>query len=305
MRAEFCKTMYQVLARDPRALLISGDLGFNAFEKIAAAYGRRFLNAGVAEQNMMGVAAGMAFTGLHPWAYSIIPFVTLRCLEQIRNDVCFHNLPVRIVGNGGGFTYGVLGSTHHALEDLGVLKTLPHITLFFPGVPDQVATAMDQMDRSASPTYLRLAVSAYATTRKPMEENSQTLTRHYQQGSAVTILGVGHAVQTVLTALEKGSLRDGSADVFGIAKFPLDLVCDQAVTDSVRKTRRVVVIEEHCQAGGIGESLKAALPPADSFVIMAAAYSQEPLYGSSRFHLKQCNLTPEHLCRRVTDLLMV
>src|SRR6516225_4105677 len=227
MRVDFCKAMYQVLKRDPCAALISGDLGFNAFEEIVATYGRRFLNAGVAEQNMMGVAAGMACTGLHPWIYSIIPFVTLRCLEQIRNDVCFHNLPVRIVGNGGGFTYGVLGSTHHALEDLGVMKTLPNLTLFFPSAGDQVATAMDRMDQSTSPTYLRLAISPFATARKPLAENPKTLTRRFHQGSEVTVIGVGHAVQIALTALEKAGCGDWPVDIFGITQYPFDLKSDE------------------------------------------------------------------------------
>src|SRR5437868_4718544 len=131
MRPQFCDALQDLLAEDGRSLLLSGDLGFNAFEDIAAAHGARFLNAGVAEQNMMGLAAGLALSGFTPWVYSIAPFVTLRCLEQIRNDVCFHNLPVRIVGNGGGYTYGIMGATHHALEDLGALKGLPNMHLFF------------------------------------------------------------------------------------------------------------------------------------------------------------------------------
>jgi transketolase len=206
MRVDFCKSIYRILDRDPLALLITGDLGFSAFDEFAAAHGKRFLNAGVAEQNMMGMAAGMALTGLRPWVYSIVPFVTYRCLEQIRNDVCFHNLPVRIVGNGGGYTYGILGSTHHALEDLGMLKTLPNIGLFFPCANDQVVPAMEAIDRSRVPTYLRLAVSPFATARKPLSENPQTLTRHYHQGSALTILGIGHAVQIALAALERFGL---------------------------------------------------------------------------------------------------
>src|SRR4051794_36992037 len=111
-------------------MFITGDLGYNALEGIAKELGKRFVNSGVAEQNMMGMAAGCAMAGFKPWVYSIIPFTTYRCLEQIRNDVCLHHLPVRIVGNGGGYTYGIMGSTHHALEDLAVLKPLPGMQLF-------------------------------------------------------------------------------------------------------------------------------------------------------------------------------
>ena len=109
MRGAFVEAVENELARDARALFITGDLGFNALEHLVAKYGRRFINAGVAEQSMMGLAAGTALTGLRPWVYSIAPFATYRCLEQIRNDVCLHRLPVRIVGNGGGYTYGIMG----------------------------------------------------------------------------------------------------------------------------------------------------------------------------------------------------
>src|SRR6478735_9494086 len=122
MRGDFVTAVESVLVRDQSGLFITGDLGFNAFEGLAAKLGKRFINAGVAEQSMMGLAAGFALTGLRPWVYSIAPFATYRCLEQIRNDVCLQQLPVRIVGNGGGYSYGIMGPSHHALEDLAVLK---------------------------------------------------------------------------------------------------------------------------------------------------------------------------------------
>jgi len=145
MRVEFVKAVDEVLAQDESSLFITGDLGYNAFEDLKARYGKRFLNAGVAEQNMMGVAAGMALAGRRPWVYSIASFATYRCLEQIRNDICLHCLPVRIAGNGGGYTYGIMGSTHHALEDLGVLRPLPNMQLFFPCSNDHVAAAVSTM----------------------------------------------------------------------------------------------------------------------------------------------------------------
>src|SRR5207237_718367 len=124
----------------------------------------RFLNAGVAEQNMVGVAAGIAMTGYRPWVYSIAPFVTYRCFEQIRNDVCLHKLPVRLVGNGGGYTYGIMGSTHHTLEELGALKTLPNMRLYFPCTNDHVPSAVAQIHALSSPSYLRLAISGFAAS---------------------------------------------------------------------------------------------------------------------------------------------
>ena len=294
MRADFSKAMIRKIQTNSRAMLISGDLGFMAFEEIIAVAGNRFLNAGVAEQNMMGVACGLAMSGYQPWVYSIVPFLTLRCLEQIRNDVCFHRLPVRLVGNGGGYTYGIMGSTHHALEDLAVLKALPNMNLLFPCTPDQVAPAVDAMDSLPGPSYLRLGISAFPTASTFIWENPETLTRQYAEGKSLTVLGVGHAAQMTLNAVLDPSI---DADVFSIARYPFDWHKDGKVAESVSHTRRVLVVEEHYLPGGMGESLKVSLPCVDHFEILAPSYSVGQLYGSARFHLSQCGLTPETIRR--------
>ncbi len=300
MRVDFVKAVETVLARDADALFITGDLGFNALEALVAKYGKRFINAGVAEQNMIGLAAGTALTGQKPWVYSIAPFATYRCLEQIRNDVCLHQLPVRIVGNGGGYTYGIMGSTHHALEDLAVLKALPNMQLFFPCANDHVAAAVALMAELTGPAYLRLAVSAYNTERAALAEQPHTLTRWYfaraDQGKpGVTVIGAGHGVQVALRALAAHGLDRENVDVFGIARFPLRLAEDSALMASVLETRNVVFVEEHYAAGGMGESMKLALPPVSAFSLMSASYRPEQRYGSAAFHMKQAELTPEAL----------
>jgi transketolase len=308
MRVDFVKAVDDVLEGDPRSMFITGDLGYAALEGLRAKYGRRFLNAGVAEQNMMGAAAGMALTGMRPWVYSIAPFATYRCLEQIRNDICLHQLPVRIAGNGGGYTYGIMGSTHHALEDLAVLRPLPNMQLFFPCSNDHVAAAVREMAALSGPAYIRLAISAYATDRQPLAENARTLTRHYvarsdPRAAAVTIIGVGHGVQVALRALAAHDLSSQNVDVFGVARFPWSLQLDAPLLKSAIDTGNVIVIEEHYRDGGMGESLKAALPAMKTFQILAAAYSPDQRYGSAAFHLKQCDLTPEALMRAVLGTL--
>ncbi|HKO49893.1 MAG TPA: transketolase C-terminal domain-containing protein [Polyangiaceae bacterium] len=310
MRVDFVKAVETVLARDPRALFITGDLGFNSLEQLVTKYGKRFINAGVAEQSMMGLAAGTALTGFRPWVYSIAPFATFRCLEQIRNDVCLHRLPVRIVGNGGGYTYGIMGSTHHALEDLAVLKVLPNMQLFFPCANDQVAAAVALMSELDDPSYLRLAVSAYFTDLAPLTEHPLTLTRSYavraERGKpGVTVIGAGHGVQVALRALAAHGLDRENADVFGVARFPFQLAEDSALMASVLETRNVVFVEEHYAAGGMGESLKFALPPLSAFSLMSARYQLDQRYGSAAFHMKQTALTPEALVALVQAKLRV
>jgi transketolase len=308
MRVDFVKAIEGVLAADPKAMFITGDLGYSALEGIASKYGRRFLNAGVAEQNMVGVAAGLALAGMRPWVYSIAPFATYRCLEQIRNDVCLHRLPVRIAGNGGGYTYGIMGATHHALEDFAALRPLPNMRLFFPCENAHVAAAVAQMSELRGPSYIRLAISPYTTPIAPLSEQPQTLTRQYvarrdPRQPSVTIIGVGHGVQIALRAFASGGLDRENVDIFGVARFPWDFSADAALRESVVESGNVVTVEEHYADGGMGESLRAALPAARSFRSLAASYSPDQRYGSPTFHLEQCGLTPDALVRAVLEIL--
>ena len=308
MRVPFVRAVSGVLERDRGGMFITGDLGYGALEELAATLKKRFLNAGVAEQNMMGVAAGAALTGLRPWVYSIAPFATYRCVEQIRNDICLHNLPVRIAGNGGGFTYGIMGSTHHALEDLAVLKSLPNMQLVFPCSNDQVAAAVTLMSGFEGPSYIRLAISAFDTPWPAMHEHPETLTTQYfarpaSRRPGVTVIGAGHGVQLALHALKHLSLDRDDVDVFGVARFPFDLRKDVALSASIEQTRRVVFVEEHYRSGGMGESFAAAAPPLEALRILSASYDSSQRYGSSRFHMQQCGLTPEALRAAVHEVV--
>ena len=298
MRIEFVRAVHELMKEDPKSVFLTGDLGYNALEKVAEEFGPRFLNVGVAEQNMMGVAAGIAMTGGRPWAYSIAPFATYRCLEQIRNDICLHDLPVRIVGNGGGYTYGIMGSTHHALEDLGVLKPLPNMELFFPCSNNHVAAAVAKMHALTGPSYLRLSISGFQSNPEPLSENPKTLTRRYAKGRGLTIVCAGHAAQIV------SHVKGLDVDVFGIARYPFDLASDHELAESVKETRRVLFIEEHYASGGIGESFAAAIAgQVDAFVHMAAVYRKDQRYGSHTFHLTQSGLTPDAVLARARSML--
>ena len=140
-------------------MFITGDVGYMAVEGIAEAYGERFINAGIAEQNMVSLAAGLAREGHLPWVYSIAPFVVLRPYEQIRTDVCLHKLPVKLVGNGGGYGYGIMGATHHALEDVGAMRVLPNMRLYLPLTAADVARGREH-DGAGSAAELSASGSA-------------------------------------------------------------------------------------------------------------------------------------------------
>lgn len=161
MRKEFSNWMEQFGRTEPRCVFLTGDLGYGALENVRLALGNRFVNMGVCEQNMVSVAAGMAQQGLLPITYSIAPFAVFRPYEQIRLDVALHNLPVKVVGNGGGYGYGIMGASHHALEDLAVLSCLPNFLCMVPLCNSDVAGCCDALFRHPGPGYLRLGFGAW------------------------------------------------------------------------------------------------------------------------------------------------
>src|SRR5262249_25042224 len=162
-----------------------------------------------------------------------------------------------------------MGSTHHALEDLGVLKGLPNMNLFFPCANDHVKSAVTTMNKLRGPSYLRLSISAFSSEVCFLSENTSTLTRHYHKGNSITVIGVGHAASIALAAL--GTARI-DADVFGIARFPFDWTSDLSLKKSVERTSKVIVVEEHYLAGGMAESLKYGLPNTQHFSTLSARY---------------------------------
>ena len=156
MRNTFAKVLLEEAKKNKKLIFLTGDLGFSVFEDFQKECPDQYINAGVAEQNMTGVAAGLAMEGMLPVIYSIVPFVTMRNFEQIRNDICYQNLNVKIVAVGAGFSYGPYGHTHHGLEDIGIMRTLPGLTILCPGDPVEAKLATRAMLKFTGPTYLRL-----------------------------------------------------------------------------------------------------------------------------------------------------
>jgi transketolase len=153
VRTAFFKTLEELAEKDPRITFITGDLGFSVVETYARRFPNQFLNAGVAEANMTGVAVGLALSGKIVFTYSIGNFPTLRCLEQIRNDACYHRANVKIVSVGGGLSYGALGSSHHATEDLAIFRVLPEITVVAPADPVESALATRAVVQHEGPLF--------------------------------------------------------------------------------------------------------------------------------------------------------
>jgi transketolase len=197
MRNVFCRSLVDQADR-PEFVFLTGDLGYKALEPLRDALGKRFINAGVAEQNMVSVAAGLARNGHRPWAYSIAPFAYARPFEQIRNDVCLHSLPVVIVGNGGGYGYGSMGATHHALEDYGALLGLPGIRAYIPAFDEDVAELLPHLFTINHPAYLRLGLSERPADFAPPPYAPW---RRLLRGGGATLVVVGPLVGGILYGL--------------------------------------------------------------------------------------------------------
>lgn len=250
MRATFIRTLVEMADDDPRIMLLTGDLGFTVVEPFAERFPDRFLNVGVGEQNMVGVATGLAEAGFIPFVYSIATFATLRPYEFIRNGPVLHRLPVRIVGVGGGLDYGPNGVTHHALEDLAVMRVQPGLTVLAPADFGQARSALLATSDLAGPVYFRLGKDESNTV--PGLDGRFALGRAEKIGSGadVTIVATGsivvEAARAVAALVERG-IDAGLVVVACFSPAPIgDLVA------ALGATRVAVTVEAHYAPGGLG-----------------------------------------------------
>jgi len=253
MRAAFVRGLTAAARQDPRVILLSSDLGFKIFDDFAAEFPGRFLNVGVAESNMIGVAAGLALGGMRPFAYSIAPFSTLRCLEHVRNDVCYHNLSVTIVGLGGGYSYGHNGPTHHSLEDIAVMRALPNMTVVCPGDPLEVEPAVIAAAAHGSPVYLRIGRAGDPVVHSgPVRfEIGRAIT--LREGRDCTLISTGN---TLALAVEiSGRLRANSISCRVLNMHTVKPLDEAALRACAAETRALFTIEEHSRIGGLGSAI--------------------------------------------------
>lgn len=305
MRTTFVNTLTALAKEDPSIWLLTGDLGFTVLERFRDELPEQYLNAGVAEQNMVGVAAGLAMTGKRVFVYSIVPFATFRCFEHIRNDVCYHELPVCIVGVGGGYSYGHMGSTHHALEDIAALRALPNMTVVCPGDPLEVECAVRAIVKHPGPCYLRLGKAGEPRLHDP-ENFSFTLGKAIEMlhGNDVTIIATSNMLETALKTanlLKEKNLQPRLLSMHTVK--PIDL---NALYKAADETPLIVTVEEHIPIGGLSSAVAEALagytkrPPQ---LICSAPDRFADTTGSQQFFRTRAGLTPEAIVERILSAL--
>jgi transketolase len=257
MRNAFFSTLADVAASDPSIYLLVGDLGFGAVEPFAKRFPDRFVNVGVAEQNLAGIATGLALSGKTVFTYSIGNFPTLRCLEQIRNDVCYHRASVIIVTVGGGFAYGPLGMSHHATEDLAIMRSLPEMVVVAPGDPAEVDGATRALAAYRGPAYLRLGRTGEPVLHPHAIKFRLGHAIEMRHGRDLTLISTGAMLEATLRVA--GKLAGDGVDprVLSMPTIkPLDV---RAVLDAARETRAIFTIEEHSVIGGLGSAVAEVL----------------------------------------------
>ncbi|HWB64731.1 MAG TPA: transketolase C-terminal domain-containing protein [Chitinophagales bacterium] len=297
MRVEFAQAMIKFFDEYPQMAFITGDLGYMALEKVQEKFGDKFINAGVAEQNMTTVAAAMAYEGFIPWVYSISPFVTLRPYEQIRNDACLHDLPVKLVGNGGGYGYGIMGATHHNIEDIGVMRILPNMRVYVPFTAADVEPAIGQMLNDPHPNYLRLNIGA--KINYPVAPFTQW--RKIKAGNKGVVVGTGPVVENILNSEYAEGLEVWVVSIFPISEIPGEL------TDAINRTKKLITIEEHTGEGGLRETLSYHLmnqltSPIKMLSLSANGYPSGK-YGDQKWHQAENKLGGEPLAKELAAFL--
>ena len=304
MRTAFIDTLCEMAEQDERIWLLTGDLGYSVLERFASRFPRRYVNVGVAEQNMTGVAAGLALCENVVFTYSIANFPTLRCLEQIRNDVCYHNLSVKIVAVGGGFAYGTQGMTHHATEDLAIMRALPNMTVIAPGDPVETRLATRAIVNRPGPCYLRLGKAGEPVVHQtpPAFTIGKAIT--VREGSSVTLISTGGMLHNALQAAELLTQQRIQARVLSMHTLkPLD---SDTVLAAARETGAIVTIEEHSVSGGLGSAVAqilAELPTRDIRFRSLGIPDMFMNIGSQEYLRALCRLTPHAISTMVCDML--
>jgi transketolase len=298
MRKAFIKALTEL-----DAYLITADMGMGLIEPFAEKFPDRFINVGVAEQNMIGVATGLALSGKKVFVYSIANFPTMRCLEQIRNDICYHNLPVCIVAGGTGLAYGQLGSSHHATEDIAAMRTLPNMNVIAPSSKSETLLATRAIYEIGKPCYLRLGW---------LDEAKSDNIRSFQIGKAVKVVaGSDIAIITTGSMLDVGMEAVEKLLKLGFKPILMNMhtvkpIDEEAIINVSRISKVIITIEEHSIIGGLGSAIAEVI--ADNYLKIRLIRMGIPdifciKVADRQGLLKYCSLTLDDIVEKVLNAI--
>lgn len=304
MRKTFFNTLTELAKQDNRIYLLVGDIGYGLIEEFAKLFPDRYVNVGVAEQNMIGIATGLALSGKIVFCYSIANFPTLRCLEQIRNDACYHKANVIIVAGGTGLGYGSLGMTHHATEDLAIMRSLPNMTVVAPSDPIETSCAIKEMAKGIGTCYLRLDRQGNKVIHEPSLD--------FKIGKSITLRGgfVNANLITTGTMLETGlkvsdKLKKQGIELGVIQMHTLKPLDKEIIYNCLETSPNLFTLEEHSIIGGLGNTIAEVLTETNkrfNFKRFGIPDSYAPV-GNYEFLLKHYKLTIEDIAKEIQNNL--
>lgn len=304
MRIAFVETLMELAEQDENVWLITGDLGFSVFEGFIERFPKQYLNVGVAEQNMIGVAAGLALAGKRPFVYSISTFATMRPYEQIRNDVCYQNLPVVIIGGGSTFSYSTFGCTHMPLEDFAILRALPHMTVLSPGDPSEVRGLLRRAYERKGPAYMRIAKKGEPTVHASDQEFELGKSVLVKDGTDGSIFVTGRQLPNALAAaalLDNEGLHTRVVSVHTIKPFD-----SEGLVRAAKETGAILTVEEHSVIGGLGSAVAETLVReriSTPCSVLGVTDEFPKGVGSQDFFLERYSLTSEGIAAHMRELL--
>ena len=305
MRNAFAQQITAIAQQDERVVLLSGDIGNRLFDDYKARCEGRFLNCGVAEANMIGMAAGMASCGLRPVTYTITPFTTTRCLEQIRVDLCYQHLPVVVVGVGAGLSYASLGATHHSCEDIALLRSLPNMTVVCPGDAWEVRAALRAAIDHDGPVYLRLGKKGEPLVHEQAPPFVLGRGIVVREGHDACLVSTGNMLPVVVEAADR--LRAGGVSARVISMHTVKPLDERLLADAFARFRIVATVEEHSLIGGLSGAVSEWLADRGPQRARLLRFGTSDCFlheaGEQDYARERFGLTAEHMASEIQQSL--
>lgn len=303
MRDTFVKTLLEIAKKDKNVYIVTGDLGFGVLKPFWTELPGQIINAGIAEQNMTSIAAGLAMQGKIVYTYSIGNFPTLRCIEQIRNDCAYHNANVKVVCVGGGFVYGSLGMSHHATEDIAMMRALPEVTVLAPGDLVEAECATKAIYETKGTCYLRLGRGGEKRIHEKLDGFSIGRAVEIQKGEKVAIFSTGAIFDEVKEACDELKKEGKNPTVY---TFPTVKPIDrEVILDCAKIHKAIITVEEHNLSGGFGSAVAEVLAEIDgekaklNRVALDDRYSS--IVGSQKYLRKQYHIDAKSIIEKVNE----
>ena len=253
MRNAFVNTLTELARNDDNVFLVTADMGFSVFEDFREEFPDRFLNTGIAEQNTIGIAAGLAMSGKVVYVYSIIPFITMRCFEQIRLDLAYNNANVKLVGVGAGFTYGSMGSSHHAIEDISIMRSIPNMTVLCPGDPFETEELIKRSYEKNGPVYIRLGKNGEPTIHKNKNKIKIGELIPITTGNDLILITTSNTLELAKSWVDEWNMDGVKVNL--VSAPTIKPINQLSVLKLINRNIPIITLEEHNIVGGLGSTI--------------------------------------------------